>query len=231
MRLRIILYLWLTSLIFIHCSKLAQGPLNDPADVTTAATPDGSRLKAADVGPVRSALGQPQIDLNTFKLSITGLVDSSFSLGWEEIQHWPWIYTDTLIMYCVEGWEVWGNWKGILVKELLQKASLGKYATHVVFHGIDGYTTALPIGYLEYYDALLAYEVNGKPLKDQDGFPLRLIAFGKFGYKWAKWVKEIEVTDEPKKGYWESIGYSDQANVPLSRRKYYEGPDVQPIIY
>jgi DMSO/TMAO reductase YedYZ molybdopterin-dependent catalytic subunit len=158
-------------------------------------------------------------------------VNSPYSLTWEEIQQWQAVYSDTIIMYCVEGWEVWGNWKGILVKELLQKASLQESGNYVLFHCVEGYTTALPINYIEKYNVMLAYEVNEKPLKDHDGFPLRVIAFGKLGYKWAKWVNELEVLDKSQIGFWEQYGYSDIADVPLERRKYYEGPDVKPLDY
>jgi DMSO/TMAO reductase YedYZ molybdopterin-dependent catalytic subunit len=204
---------------------------NENIDITTMATPNGGKLKSAENGPVRSALGQPNIDLNTFTLEITGLVDSSFSLSWEQINNLPAVFSDTLIMYCVEGWEVWGDWKGILIKDLLDKAHVQPEGKFVLFSCVEGYTTALPISYLEKYNAMLAYQVNGKPLQDNDGFPLRLIAFGKYGYKWAKWVNKLEVTSQSKIGYWESFGYPDRADVPLDRRKYYEGSEAKPLEY
>jgi DMSO/TMAO reductase YedYZ molybdopterin-dependent catalytic subunit len=200
-------------------------------DVTTMATPNGGKLNPAEQGPVRSALGEPEIDLNTFRLEVTGLVDSSFSLSWEAINRLPSTFSDTILMYCVEGWEVWGNWKGIPVKELLDKASRQENGKYVLFHCAEGYTTTLPVAYLEKYNSLLAYEVNGNPLKPSDGFPLRLTAFGKYGYKWAKWVEKLEVIDESRLGYWEGYGYSDQAEVPVKRRRYYEGPDAKPLDY
>jgi len=222
------------TIILSHCgSNSVKNPGDLSIDVATMATPKGERLKPAEDGPIRSALGQPKVDLDTFQLSISGLVDSPFSLNWEEIQNWPAAYTGKMLMYCVEGWEVWGNWKGILVKDLLRKASLKGEAQYVTFHCIDGYSTALPIAYIEKYNAMLAYEVNGKPLKDHDGFPLRLVAFGKLGYKWAKWVNKLEAIESrrPRKGYWETKGYSDEANVRIGRRRYYEGSDAEPLDY
>jgi len=229
----LILLMWTVSVALHGCSKkqVFKSPDDQSADVTTAATPNGGRVKAAEDGPERSALGEPKFDLNSFQLSVTGLVEHNLSLTWEDIQQWPSVYTDTMLMYCVEGWEVWGQWKGILVKELLDAASLRQYAKHIMFHGLEGYTTALPIAYLEKYDGLLAYEVNGKPLKEHDGFPLRLIAFGKFGYKWAKWVTKLEVIEEPQFGYWERYDYSDWADVPMSRRRRYEGPEARPLSF
>lgn len=96
---------------------------------------------------------------------------------------------------------------------------------------IVGYKTALPISYLEKYNSMLAYQVNYGPLQDHDGFPLRLIAFGKYGYKWAKWVSKLRIINESQLGYWEKLGFSDQANVSLDRRRYYEGDSIKPLEY
>jgi DMSO/TMAO reductase YedYZ molybdopterin-dependent catalytic subunit len=207
------------------------GVASGTMDITTMATPNGGKLKSAEEGPVRSALGQPDIELDSFRLSVSGLVDSGFSLSWDEIQEWPSFYSDTILMYCVDGWEVWGNWKGILVKDLLYEARLEENGAHVMFHSVDGYSTSLPVPYIEKYNALLAYEVNGNALADYDGFPLRLIAFGKFGYKWAKWVNWLEVVADPLLGFWESVGYDNRADVPMERRRYYEGPNAEPLDY
>ena len=227
------LFSFLASVIILsrYSSNFVETPGNRSVDVTTMATPKGERLKPAEDGPVRSTLGQPKVDLDSYQLAVSGLVNSPFSLTWEGIQEWPAAHTGKMIMYCIEGWEVWGDWKGILVKDLLQKASLKDNAQYVMFRCIDGYSTALPIAHLQKYDAMLAYEVNGKPLKDHDGFPLRLVAFGKYGYKWAKWVDELEVIDRPRKGTWETRGYSDRANVRVGRRRYYEGADAEPLDY
>ncbi|MBN1780095.1 molybdopterin-dependent oxidoreductase [bacterium] len=200
-------------------------------DVTTMATPNGGKLNPAEEGAERSALGVPAINLDSFRLEITGLVDSSFSLTWEQIQALPAAFSDTMLMYCVEGWEVWGNWKGIPVRDLLDMAHIRPEGEYVHFGCADGYATSLPVAYLNKYNILLAYEVNGSPLQEHDGFPLRVIAFGKYGYKWAKWVDKMEVIDASQLGFWEMRGYSDRADVPISRRRFYEGPDAEPLEY
>ena len=115
--------------------------------------------------------------------------------------------------------------------ELLEQAGLKDDAAHVLFQCEEGYSTSLPLSYIKKYRVLLSYEVNGNYLKKRDGFPLRVIAFGKFGYKWAKWVNTLTVLDNSQMGYWEEYGYSDEANVPLERRKYFEGPNAQALEY
>jgi DMSO/TMAO reductase YedYZ molybdopterin-dependent catalytic subunit len=200
-------------------------------DGITMATPNGGELRPAEEGPVRSALGEPAINLETFQLTVDGLVDSTYSLNWEEIQALPPAYTGFMIMYCVEGWEVYGNWKGVLIKDLLDKANVQADGAYILFECAEGYKTALPISYLVKYKAMLAYQVNDAPLQSHDGFPLRLIAFGKYGYKWAKWVHKLTVMDKSQLGYWEKLGYSDQADVSLDRRIFYEGDTIQPLQY
>jgi DMSO/TMAO reductase YedYZ molybdopterin-dependent catalytic subunit len=200
-------------------------------DGISMATPDGGELPRAEEGPVRSALGVPEYNLDAFHLSIAGLVDSSFSLSWEAINSFPASSTDTMIMYCVEGWEVWGIWKGILIKDLLDLAQLQAEGEFVKFAGLDGYTTTLPTSYLKEYNALLAYQVNLAPLRKDDGFPLRLIAYGKYGYKWAKWVTRLEVVSKSQLGFWEKLGFSDQAEVPIERRRFYEGDSIRPLVF
>lgn len=195
-------------------------------------TPYGSKLLPAEEGPVRSVFNEPAIDLNTFNIEIKGLVDSSFTLTWNEAKRFPRFKTGIMLMYCVDGWEVWGSWEGILVKDLLDAAKVNLEGKYILFSSADGgYSTSLPISYLEKYNAILASEVNGSPLEVSDGYPFRLVAFGKFGYKWIKWVNKLEVIDKSEPGYWESDGYSDQANVPLERRMFYEGKDAKPLEY
>lgn len=194
-------------------------------------TPSGEKLLAAQNGPERSALNVPAINLSTFKLEVTGMVDSSLSLTWDQIKNMTEYQTDTILMYCVEGWEVYGKWEGIKVKDLLDKAHVKVNGKYIVFSTVEGYSTALPIAYLLKYNALLAYNVNGGPLKANDGFPLRLICFGKYGYKWAKWVNKMQVTDQTRSGFWESLGFTDEANVPLARRRFYEGKNAQELVY
>jgi DMSO/TMAO reductase YedYZ molybdopterin-dependent catalytic subunit len=226
----------LVSALLLSCSEEKdpvshQENTDEDIDGVSMATPDGGKLPSAVEGPVRSALGEPVINLETFQLTISGLVDSSYSLTWDEINELPAAYTDTMIMYCVEGWEVWGNWKGILIKDLLDKAQVQGEGEFVLFKSRDGYRTALPVSYLVKYNAMLAYEVNNAPLQKKDGFPLRLVAFGKYGYKWAKWVTSLEVMNTSQLGYWEEFGFSDQADVSLDRRKFYEGDTVKPLSY
>lgn len=211
------------SAVAVHSTEL---------DGVTGATPNGGVNKAAEEGPIRSQFGQPLFDVRTYRLTISGQVDSSLSLTWDELTHLSSASTDTLLMYCIEGWQVWGVWQGVAMADLLQKARVKQQARYILFRSLDGYSTSLPISYLTKYHSLLAYQVNGKPLAEHDGLPLRLTAFGLYGYKWAKWIKELIVLDSLQ---WQSrrqeIIYSDSAHVPLARRRLYEGAGAAPLRY
>lgn len=61
----------------------------------------------------------------------------------------------------------------------------------------------------------MAYKVNGLTLPKSEGYPFQLVAEGKLGYKWAKWITKMEVSNDTSfRGYWESNGYSNDANWP-----------------
>jgi len=218
-------------IILIACEskKTPQESTDHVKDAYTFATPKGSELLPAERGPVRDVYEPPAVNLASFKLKLDGKVSTHLELGWRQIQEMQSVSTDTMLMYCVEGWEVWGVWRGISINELLDSAQPAEDATHVLFHGIDGYTTAMPMTYLRKYNAILAYEVNGRPLKKHDGYPLRLVAFGLFGYKWAKYVTRLELISGSRLGFWEKYGYDDKALVPVERRRFYEGANAEPI--
>ena len=90
---------------------------------------------------------------------------------------------------------------------------LAEGAETVVFSSPGGYTTSLTLAEIEETDPLLCYGVNGEPLTVDHGFPLRLVVPGRYGYKWIKWVVDIEVISGEYEGYWEDYGYPNDAVV------------------
>jgi hypothetical protein len=91
---------------------------------------------------------------------------------------------------------------------LLEEATPSTDAIKVAFYAADGYSTDLPVETAMHDDILLAYEKDGTPLND-----LRLVVPGKWGYKWISQLTRIELVDYNFLGFWESRGYSDEANV------------------
>ena len=119
-----------------------------------------------------------------------------------------------MTLHCVEGWSVTILWEGVLVKDIINLTNASSDAEIVIFHALDGYTTSLPVEYIMENDILLAYKMNNVTLPAERGFPFQLVAESKWGYKWIKWVSEIEISDMTYyKGYWEQRGFSNTANI------------------
>jgi len=84
----------------------------------------------------------------------------------------------------------------------------------IIFRAHDGYSTSLPASFIRDNDILMAYRMNGVELPAERGFPFQLVAEEKWGYKWIKWITEIEVSDDTSfEGYWESRGYSNEGDL------------------
>ena len=104
----------------------------------------------------------------------------------------------------------YGNWTGVRLELILEKAGVSPQAVKVAFYAEDGFTTDLAVTTAMHEDIILAYEKDGKPLPEK----LRLAAPGMWGYKWIKWLTRIEVVDYDFKGLYESRGFPDNAEIP-----------------
>jgi DMSO/TMAO reductase YedYZ molybdopterin-dependent catalytic subunit len=87
-------------------------------------------------------------------------------------------------------------------------------ATTIIFHAYDGYTTSFPIRYITDNNIMMAYKMNDVIMPPERGYPFELVSEVKWGYKWIKWITEIELSDNVDyKGYWESRGYSNDGSL------------------
>jgi DMSO/TMAO reductase YedYZ molybdopterin-dependent catalytic subunit len=164
-----------------------------------------------------SIKGSQEIDVESYTLRITGLVTNSTSYTYNEIINKHQHYKKVVTLDCVEGWSVTILWEGVLVRDLLAEAEPLENAKVLIFHAYDGYTTSLPIDYIMGNDILMAYKMNDVILPPERGFPFQLVAESKWGYKWIKWITEIELSDDANyRGYWESRGYSNSADLDKS---------------
>jgi len=107
-----------------------------------------------------------------------------------------------------------GRWAGVRFRDVLQKAGLKDSAKHILLDGADvplgkmpDFQRTVPVQKALDPDTLLAYEMNGQPLPQEHGFPLRLIAPGWAGDSWVKWLQHIEVLDHEFEGFWMKTAY------------------------
>lgn len=156
--------------------------------------------------------GTQYIDRESYRLEIVGLVDRPVSFSYEDLLAFP-AASKVVTLESVDGWNFTAKWTGVPLETLFEDAGLQEGTSHVIFYGVDEYSTALPLDYLIENEIILAYRLNDLPLPPERGFPVQVVAEGKYGYKWAKWVVRMEITDEPYRGYWERQGYSDRADV------------------
>jgi len=178
---------------------------------------EGTDLSSINDFRENSIKGPQYLNQTNYLLNITGLVDNPQNLSLNQLENTYQSYKKVVTLLCVEGWDVTILWEGYLITDLLENAEVHPNATTVIFHAYDGYTTSLPLDYLYENEILLAHSMNNVTLPPQRGFPFQLVAESKWGYKWVKWVVEIELSDEDDyRGYWESRGYSNTANINQS---------------
>ena len=179
---------------------------------------EGTRLDPA-VGPRDNSIkGIQQVDLATYQLTVDGLVDLPTNYSYEDVVALP-SEQRLITIYCVEGWDATILWKGVTMQTLLDAAKAQETANTVIFHATDGYTTSLPIKEILDGNLILAYDANGIALPAEMGFPFIFVAEDKWGYKWARWVNRIELSsDASYEGYWESNGYSNDADLDKPSR-------------
>lgn len=174
---------------------------------------EGVRLDPS-IGPRDNSIaGIQQVDIDDYKLMIIGLVDRELSYSYNQVLEKE-SFEKLITLYCVEGWDATVLWKGIRIMDLLEEAGIRDQNSNVIFHCVDGYTTSMLLETVESRDMLLAYSSNGITLPESLGFPFIVVAEDKAGYKWARWVNKIELSDDlTYEGYWESRGYSNEADI------------------
>jgi methionine-rich copper-binding protein CopC len=155
-----------------------------------------------------SIKGPTYVDTDDYELEITGLVKNPLRLTYAEVLEFA-SESRVMDMNCVEGWTVSPLWTGVPIMELIEAAEPQDGAVSLIFTAIDGYDDFLPISYVEEHDIMLAHTLNQVTLPAARGFPFQVAAEGKWGYKWVKWLKKIEVSNvETYEGFWEAYGYS-----------------------
>src|SRR5579864_5748107 len=169
-------------------------------------------------------------NLTDWRLKIDGVVNQSLNLTMDDLKRLPRVELVAVLECAGNGrgfyqphvpgtqWAFGsvgnGRWAGVRFRDVLEKAGLKDSAKDILFDGAD-----VPLGKMPDFqrtitvkkaldpDTLLAYEMNGQPLPQEHGFPLRLIVPGWAGDSWVKWVQHFEVLDHEFEGFWMKTAY------------------------
>ena len=174
---------------------------------------------------IDTALTVPQVDPESWRLRITGLVDDPYELTYQDIRAMR-LQDYVITLSCVSnqvGGRLVGNaiWTGVPLYELLQRAGVQPGAQQIVGRSVDDFTAGFPTTLA--YDgrnAILAIGMNNEPLPTRHGFPARIVVAGLYGYVSAvKWLEEIHLTTwDGFDGYWIPRGWSKQGPMKTQSR-------------
>jgi len=169
--------------------------------------------------PVLSKSGTPEFDPETWEFSVTGAVGKELSFSWDEFRDLP-CETQRQDFHCVTGWSKFDcEFSGVTFPELAERAGVADDAVHVMFYGMDDYTTNLPLEQCMRDEVLFAWDHDGDDLPREHGGPLRVVTPHRYAYKGSKWVNGVEFLTDPERGYWEKRGYSNSAD-PWNEERY-----------
>ena len=175
--------------------------------------PDEARARApanqyvTDKFPVLTFGPTPRIDLQTWRLTVSGLVEQEMAWTWEDLLALPQTAV-TADFHCVTQWSRFDNaWEGVAFREVMDRIRPLANARYVMVHCYGGYTTNLALSVALEEGVLFAHRHDGEPLAHDHGGPLRLVVPQRYGWKSAKWVSGLELMEEDRAGFWERRGY------------------------
>jgi len=178
----------------------------------------------ADFYRIDTAVIVPQLDAQTWSLTIDGMVDSPLTITYDELLQMPMVERDITIM-CVSnpvGGDYIGTarWLGTPLMPLLNRVGINAQVNQLLSTSSDGWTCSTPLDGLDDREPLLAIAMNGDPLPIEHGFPVRMIIPGLYGFISAtKWVTRIEATTyAASPAYWTVRGWATDAPVLTSSR-------------
>ena len=191
-----------------------------PPTTPPSAEVEATEFMSVQLTPISEQLnnalaGTQVIDRGTYRLVVDGLVDQPLSLSYDDLLAYTQVskLTD---LNCVEGWNFTAKWTGPALDSIFTDAGIKPEAKIAIFHTADvhqGYSS-LDLDYIHEKNIIIALKLNDITLPPERGFPFQVVAESKFGYKWAKWIMRIEVSDDTSfRGYWEGYGYNNDADI------------------
>jgi DMSO/TMAO reductase YedYZ molybdopterin-dependent catalytic subunit len=149
---------------------------------------------------VDTALVIPQVTTQSWALRVHGMVGQELNISFKELLKMPMVERDITIM-CVSdtvGGGYIGNakWQGVLLSDVLRGAKMQSGVSQLATTDVNGMTVGVASDVaLDGRDAMLAVGMNGQPLPQDHGFPVRLVVPGLYGFCSAtKWITDIQLT-------------------------------------
>jgi len=161
---------------------------------------------------------QPDFDQKTWKLRVYGLVEKEREFSYQDILKMP-VSGLAADFHCVTSWTQQDvKWKGVLLKDFLKSVKPKPAWKFLIQESADEYSTNVPREDLEKDNVLLAYELEGKPLPREHGWPMRIIIPHLYGWKSAKFLRGLKFSDKDEPGFWEVRGYHNRGRVEEEER-------------
>jgi len=192
---------------------------------------DGTQYKGPGVQPitpnelfycVTKNVVDPRVNVPLWHLEVNGLVQNKATYRFDDLKGFPAVEQETTLMCISNGLDagLMSNavWKGVALRDLIDPAGPLSDAARVRLHSVDNYTDTIPLDKALEPTTLLAYEMNGAPLPNRHGYPLRAIVPGYFGEKQVKWLTRIELANAKAKGFYETQGWGPNFIVPTRSR-------------
>jgi sulfoxide reductase catalytic subunit YedY len=155
-------------------------------------------IRNLDVTPIRrfGTMGQTMhtVDLTTWRLHVSGEVGLPLTLRYEDIAALPTIERRVLLI-CPDTFSFLADWKGVSLRKILEAARVREGITRVEIRSADDLIERQEVFAIEdvlHEKVFLAYAVNGEPLPEAHGFPLRVVAEDRYGNHWVKYVVSVK---------------------------------------
>jgi DMSO/TMAO reductase YedYZ molybdopterin-dependent catalytic subunit len=209
----------------------------EPTNLETPFDQVDSYLTPTELFYIRSHFPAPKVDLASYRLRIDGAVTNPLSLSYKQLREMPSETrvatlecagnSRVFLIPQVSGaqWELGavGNaeWTGVPLGALLERAGLKDDACEIVLEGADrgtpkeepvppgpvSYARSLPRDKATQREVLIAYQMNGRDLPLDHGYPVRAVVPGHYGMASVKWLTHVQAVREPFRGYWQTSDY------------------------
>ena len=191
---RLLLVTLIVSALIAGCATNASAPTPVPPTEGPAPAPTPTAIPLTPVDKLGRTGTPTEVDIETYRLVVDGLVERPLSLSYDELLAYPAV-SEVLKLDCPGFFIDYAEWTGPLVRTLLEEAGIKSGASQVVFSDGDSipYQKTVPLETALRDDTLLAYKVNGVTLPVEHGYPVRLAVGSELGSYWVKWLFRIEV--------------------------------------